>query len=143
MILVFQGDYSDRVINGLASAGIDALPVARVADPTDIDDLRLFFLCPQWTFGLWRGLQPKNPQHLVRMLPLADEDGSIQHLALDGTEYAEAAPSPIYKNLPGEPDRKLVGFKRFPWKRTSTKDPHPGRTRRAQKRDEGFEEVLA
>lgn len=136
LILVFNHDFADRVLSGSTSNGLDALPVAHIADPTNIGDLGFFYLYRARPAHQWRGLQPKRLEYLARMLPLANEDDSICHLALDGTEYTEKKPEPLYETKNGA--TKLVGFKRFPWKRTSVKDPHPGRTRRAEQSDRDF-----
>lgn len=134
LILVFEQDFADVVLDGSTSNGLDALPTAHLADPTNIRDLGFFFLYAVQPSHQWRGLQPKRPQHLARMLPLANDADGIDHLALDGTEYTEKKPQPLYETKSGA--TKHVGFKRFPWKRTSVKDPHPGRTRRQNKRDD-------
>lgn len=104
----------------------DKLQAAHAADPTNIDELRLFFLYPEWPSGRWAGMRPKASDARPP-LRMKDESGIVS-VFNDGTEYVEKTPTPIMKN------GKVVGLKRYPMHRISFKDPHPGRTRRAVRR---------
>lgn len=136
MILVRDFDYSDAVIDGHSAHGVDILPTMRAADPTNIDELRLFFLYPEIETGKTFKM---NAPSATPMMKLRKKSGAIEHFASDGTEYLEAAPAPIHKPVGDPPVLTLVGYKRWPWKRESEKACRPGRARREQTRMDRLE----
>lgn len=121
MILIFDRTYSETVLDG-SPQSLDSLPAARIADPTDIDELRLYFLYPEWASGRWAGMRPRNVRGSTpwRM----KNETTVESVFSDGSEYEEKTPTPIMKN------DKVVGLVRYPMRRISEKDRHPGRTRR-------------
>lgn len=124
MILVFPFDYAEAVLDGHAGHGADILSSTRAADPLDINELRLFFLYPEWPSGRWAGMRPRRSAG-SQPLRLKNEK-TVESMFSDGSEYEEKMPTPVL-NKAG----KLVSMKRYPMRRTSEKDLHPGRTRRA------------
>lgn len=127
MILVFPFDYAEAVLDGHAGHGADILSSTRAADPLDINELRLFFLYPEWPSGRWAGMRPRRS---VGSQPLRlKNEKTVESMFSDGSDYEEKTPTPIMEK------GKVVGMKRYPMRypmrRTSEKDLHPGRTRRA------------
>lgn len=131
MILIFPHTFAEAVLNGFAAEGVDALPVLRAADPMSIDELRLFFLYPEWPSGRWAGMRPKASD--ARPPLRLKNETSIDSVFDDGSEYVEKTPTPIIEK------GKVVGLKRYPMHRITFKDRHPGRTRRADRRGDLYE----
>lgn len=136
MILLRDFDYSDAVIDGHSGHGADILSSVRVADALNINELRLYFLYPEWASGRWHGMRQKA-SNATPMLRFRTKSGDIEHIASDGTEYREPAPLPIMKN------GKVVGYQRMPWRRTSPKAVRPGRARRDDAQLHRYVEVAA
>lgn len=120
MILIFDRTYSETVLDG-SSQSPDSLPAARIADPMDIDELRLYFLYPEWASGRWAGMRPRNVRGSA---PLRMKNETTVESVFSDGEYEEKTPTPIMKN------DKVVGLVRYPMRRISEKDRHTGRTRR-------------
>lgn len=131
MILVFPFDYAEAVLDGHAGHGVDVLSSTRAADPTDINELRLCFLYPEWASGRWAGMQPRRS---VGSQPMRlKNEKTIDSMFSDGSEYEENTPRVIRDN-----NGKVVGVVRYPMRRTSEKVKHTGRGYRLAKAEEQF-----
>lgn len=82
--------YAQSVLDG-ATNGIDAMPSQRWLDPTNIHDLAYYFRYPEWIF--WQKLTRVKPDGFKRLGRMFETDGSVIHIANDGTAYAEARPA--------------------------------------------------
>lgn len=130
MILVFPFDYAQAVLDGFSGTGVEILSSAREADLTNIQELRLFFEYPEWTSGRWAGMQPRR---IAGTQPLRlKNEKTVDSMFSDGSEYEQKTPTPIMEK------GKVVGMKRYPMRRTSEKDQHPGRARRIAKKEADF-----
>lgn len=130
MILVFPFDYAEAVLDGHAGHGVDVLSSTRAADPTDINELRLFFLYPEWPSGRWRGMQPRRESGHQPLRMKDTKNNRVESVFSDGSEYEEKTPRVIRDN-----NGKVTGTQRFPMRRTSEKDRNPGYTRRMAKKE--------
>lgn len=129
-ILVFDGVYSDKVLAGFGN-GVDDIPNTHVADPTDIDELRLYFLYPDWPSGRWMGMQ--RPRSNGRRPTRIKNETTVTSMFEDGSEYEEKTPSPVLQN------GKVVGVTRYPMRRVTEKPARPGHTRRVAKFNDAFD----